>query len=303
MKALSFMKWTMFLVLGIFMMTSCSDDDEGYEAPDAVKTAFAQKYGNANNVSWNKNGKGKHVASFMASGKKTAAWFESNGTWIMTKIELGRSLSVLPDAVVEAYNYTRYAAEGWTIDEIEEIQKADEAGSIFKIEVEKDGQPDYDLYFSETGVLIEEVMDIDDGDEDEEDFDDDGDDDDDELNPGIPSISKEIVDYIVNAFPGAELLYFDIDDGLFEVGIVANGERILLHFDRNYSWVRTIYDYTQKMPDFVVDILKNNFADKTVESCLYVEEVNKEPYFVIDLDNYDNDIMVTKDGRFTEIAD
>lgn len=295
MKVLKFMKWTMLLVLGVFLMTSCSDDDD-YEAPDVVKTAFAQKYGNASNVSWKQNSKGKHVASFMASGKKSDAWFEADGSWIMTKIELGESLAAVPQIVADAYNMTRFAAEGWTIDEVEEIQRAGEEGSIFKIEVEKDGEPDYDLYFTETGILIDEVMDTDDGDEDEEDFDDDDDD-------VIGNIPSQIIDYINDNMPGVEISVCEFEDGIYEVLVIKGQERIILHFGRDYSYIRTIYDYMDRMPDFVKEILENNYKGKIVESCIYVEEKGMDAYFLIDFEHFDIEIKITLDGKFFEIFD
>lgn len=91
------------------------------------------------------------VAEFRDGGLDHDAWFTPGGEWVMTEVDYARNLHDLPRAVQDGYAATRYAQDGWTVDDIDEIQRP-AYETVYIIKVEKGGQPDHDLYFDLNGT-------------------------------------------------------------------------------------------------------------------------------------------------------
>ena len=158
MKTKELMKWMMACALVVFTLASCSDDDDdNVPVPDAVTRAFTDKYAGVGRVDWDREKGGYLVAEFWKDGKEHEAWFDNNGEWFMTEIDHGRDLTSLPQAVRAGYEATAYAQTGWSVDDIDEIQRP-AYETFYIIEVEKRGQPDYDLYFDTNGTLFRELQ-------------------------------------------------------------------------------------------------------------------------------------------------
>lgn len=87
MKTIDLLKWTMACAFGALVVTSCSDDDDdkSVPVPDAVQSAFETRFGDVGYVEWDREQGGYLVAEFRKDGKDHDAWFDSNGTWLMTE--------------------------------------------------------------------------------------------------------------------------------------------------------------------------------------------------------------------------
>lgn len=289
MKTLELMKWMMACAFGVFVFASCSDDDDddNTRVPDVVQTAFAQKYGDATRVNWDREGSGYMVAEFRDGGREHDAWFTPNGEWMMTEVDHARNLQNLPQAVQDGYNASCYAAEGWRIDDIDEIQRPGYE-TIYIIEVEKAGQPDYDLYFDMNGTLFREVADRDD-----------------DRNEGLVGnrMPAEVQQFIEANFPGARVSDFERERGGYEVELIYGGKSVEVVFDEAGNWRRTVTDLRRDLPAEIRQAVNSQYPGWRIDDCEYVETSTGEKYYIVDLDDYDMDLKVTPDGKITEIPD
>ncbi len=279
----------MICALGAFVATSCDDDDDltTQDVPSAVQEAFGVDYSNVSRVEWEKENGTYYVAEFTLDGQEYEVWYTSDGTWVMTEIDYGRNLSLLPEEVQDGYAATTYAEENWTVDDIDEIQRPDYE-TIYKIEVEKNGQLDHDLYFDLSGTLYRDVEDQDD-----------------DRNAGLiqSSLPEAISSYIDTNYAGAVIVDFEREGTYYEVDIRYNGESKELLFDSSYAWVQTSTDCSRSIPDDISTAVSASYPNYVIEDCEYVETAAGETYYLVDLDNYDNDLKVTTDGAITEVAD
>ena len=203
-------KWigmAMACAVGMVAFTSCDDDDNDDYArvPDAVTAAFSHQYGNPGYVEWDSERGGYYVAEFRKDGRDHEAWYTHAGLWAMTEVDYGRSLADLPQAVQSGYAATAYALDAWTVDDIDEIQRPDYE-TVYKIEVEKRGQADHDLYFDLGGTLYRDVEGSGSG----------------SGNGGMiqQGMPAEVKAYVDSAFAGAAVVDFDIEDnGMIEVDL------------------------------------------------------------------------------------
>lgn len=293
MKTLEFLRKAMICIMGVFIVTACSDDDDNGNGnvasrtvPDAVLTAFNEDYSDVSNVDWDVEDGGFHVAEFVKGGKEYDVWYTASGTWVMTEIDHDRDLSALPQAVQEGYAATIYAQNNWTIDDIDEIRRPDYE-TIYKIEVEKNGQADHDLYFDVNGALFRDVEDQDD-----------------DRNSGLiqSSVPSAIATYIETNYPGAAIVDFEKEYNGYEVDIIYDGESKELLFDTDYTWVQTATDCLRNIPANIISAVNASYPGKVIDDCDYVETAAGETYYLVDLDDYDNDLKITLDGVITEVA-
>lgn len=289
MKTLNLLKWTMVCALGMFVTTSCDDDDDDFRGnvPSAVQEAFDQKYSGVGRVEWDMEQGGYLVAEFMKDGREHDAWFTAGGEWVMTEIDYGRDLQALPQAVQDGYAVTTYALQNWSVDDIDEIQRP-AYDNVYIIEVEQGGRPDYSLYFDINGTLIREV---------EEDG---GGNHDDMINNSMP---LEIQQFINTQYPGATVVDIDIERGGYEIDVRHDGLSKEIIFDSQYNWVMTSTDYTRNVPADVRSAVEAKYPGKRIDDCDYIETAAGEKYYLVDLDNYAKDLKVTLDGQITEVAD
>lgn len=289
MKTIGLLKWTMACALGALVVTSCGDDDNDgrVPVPDVVQSAFDTMYGNVGYVEWDREQGGYLVAEFRKDGKDHDAWFDGNGSWLMTEIDHGRNLDALPRAVVDGYNATAYAQAQWRIDDIDEIQRP-AFDTFYIIEVEKAGQPDYDLYFDLNGTLFRELQ----GDG--------GGHHGDMAGNGLPDAVRS---FIEANYAGATVVDFDRERNGYEVDIRHDGKSKELWFDSSYNWLRTSTDMTRNIPSDIRRAVEAGYPGKRIDDCDYVETAQGEKYYLVDLDNYGKDLKVTEDGRITEVND
>ena len=287
MKTTELTKWMMVCALGVFSMTSCSDDDDSnVNVPENVTRAFNDKYAGVGRVEWDRERGGYLVAEFNKDGKEYDAWFTETGEWVMTEVDHGRRMENLPEAVQAGYEATTYSAENWTIDDIDEIQRP-AYETFYIIEVEKKGQPDYDLYFDANGTLFREVQG-------------EGNYNGDLVGNQLPA---EMQSFIDSEYPGARVVDFDSEHNGYEVDVIHDGKSKEIWFDTQYNWVQTSTDVTRDIPANIRAAVEAQYPNKRIDDCDYVETAQGEAYYLVDLDNYNKDLKVASDGTITEVDD
>ena len=282
-------KWigmAMACAVGMVAFTSCDDDDNDDYArvPDAVTAAFSHQYGNPGYVEWDSERGGYYVAEFRKDGRDHEAWYTHAGLWAMTEVDYGRSLADLPQAVQSGYAATAYALDAWTVDDIDEIQRPDYE-TVYKIEVEKRGQADHDLYFDLGGTLYRDVEGSGSG----------------SGNGGMiqQGMPAEVKAYVDSAFAGAAVVDFDIEDnGMIEVDLRHGGKSVEVLFTAAYEWVMTKTDCSRDVPAVVADAVRQALPGARIDDCDYVQTAT-ESYYLVDTDNPDRDLRVTPDGQVT----
>lgn len=283
-------KWigmAMACAVGMVAFTSCDDDDNDDYArvPDAVTAAFSHQYGNPGYVEWDSERGGYYVAEFRKDGRDHEAWYTHAGLWAMTEVDYGRSLADLPQAVQSGYAATAYALDAWTVDDIDGIQRPDYE-TVYKIEVEKRGQADHDLYFDLGGTLYRDVEGSGSG----------------SGNGGMiqQGMPAEVKAYVDSAFAGAAVVDFDIEDnGMIEVDLRHGGKSVEVLFTAAYEWVMTKTDCSRDVPAVVADAVRQALPGARIDDCDYVQTAT-ESYYLVDTDNPDRDLRVTPDGQVTQ---
>lgn len=283
-------KWigmAMACAVGMVAFTSCDDDDNDDYArvPDAVTAAFSHQYGNPGYVEWDSERGGYYVAEFRKDGRDHEAWYTQAGLWAMTEVDYGRSLADLPQAVQSGYAATAYALDAWTVDDIDEIQRPDYE-TVYKIEVEKRGQADHDLYFDLGGTLYRDVEGLGSG----------------SGNGGMiqQGMPAEVKAYVDSAFAGAAVVDFDIEDnGMIEVDLRHGGKSVEVLFTAAYEWVMTKTDCSRDVPAVVADAVQQALPGARIDDCDYVQTAT-ESYYLVDTDNPERDLRVTPDGQVTQ---
>lgn len=283
-------KWigmAMACAVGMVAFTSCDDDDNDDYArvPDAVTAAFSHQYGNPGYVEWDSERGGYYVAEFRKDGRDHEAWYTQAGLWAMTEVDYGRSLADLPQAVQSGYAATAYALDAWTVDDIDEIQRPDYE-TVCKIEVEKRGQADHDLYFDLGGTLYRDVEGSGSG----------------SGNGGMiqQGMPADVKAYVDSAFAGAAVVDFDIEDnGMIEVDLRHGGKSVEVLFTAAYEWVMTKTDCSRDVPAVVAEAVQQALPGARIDDCDYVQTAT-ESYYLVDTDNPDRDLRVTPDGQVTQ---
>lgn len=283
-------KWigmAMACAVGMVAFTSCDDDDNDDYArvPDTVTAAFSHQYGNPGYVEWDSERGGYYVAEFRKDGRDHEAWYTQAGLWAMTEVDYGRSLADLPQAVQSGYAATAYALDAWTVDDIDEIQRPDYE-TVYKIEVEKRGQADHDLYFDLGGTLYRDVESSGSG----------------SGNGGMiqQGMPADVKAYVDSAFAGAAVVDFDIEDnGMIEVDLRHGGKSVEVLFTAAYEWVMTKTDCSRDVPAVVADAVQQALPGARIDDCDYVQTAT-ESYYLVDTDNPDRDLRVTPDGQVTQ---
>lgn len=143
----------MLSLAAVAVLHGCDDDDDNSpKVPSAVKTTFEQMYPNATGVRW-RGIKDYIVAEFRDNGTDTDAWFGKSGKWYMSEIDA--TYESLPADVQTAFKASDFAS--WSVDDVEKLLRSDMV-TLYVLEVEKDSE-DYNLFYSEDGVLVKSELD------------------------------------------------------------------------------------------------------------------------------------------------
>ena len=147
----------LFLALfGTVVLTSCDKEDDIRisDVPSAVMNSFDANFPNASRAEWEKKS-GCIVADFWQDGMDMSGWYNPNGEWLMTESDLGVNLSVLPQAVQDAFKSSQYA--NWHVDDIDKYERPNDV--FYLIEIETKGESDRDLFFAPDGSLLKDDVD------------------------------------------------------------------------------------------------------------------------------------------------
>lgn len=223
--------FTLLLALGAaWSLQSCdNNDDDSIPVPTELQNAFSEKYPNVANVKWETKA-GYYVADFH-NGYEASAWFTPNGEWQLTETDI--PYDALPQAVKTTFDASEYKkGSGWHIDDVDKLERKG-LETVYVIEVEKQNE-ERDLYYSEEGVLIKTIVDIDD------------DRDDQYLPVQLTDAMKNIIN---EKYPGASILEVNIENdrndwdyGFTEVDILHEGKNKDVRFNQNGAWYSTSWD-------------------------------------------------------------
>lgn len=225
-------------LLSLGAMTGCDDDDDrSVKVPEAVKGSFEGMFPGAARVEWSARG-GYLVAGFINAGTDTQAWFAADGQWRMTEEDL--AYDQLPEAVRTAFETGDYAA--WRVEDVDKLLR-EGLETVYVIEVENH-ETEYDLVYSETGVLLRAIADTDT----------DGDDDNDDLLPS--ALPQALTDFLQQHYPGARIVDTERERNGIEVEILDGRTPRELMFSAAGEWVSTRTEvWRSEVPAAVLDAL------------------------------------------------
>lgn len=154
-------KFLLYALVSAISITSvaCSDDNDDIsidQVPVKVRDTMQKMFPNVYSSSWEQIYP-YYVADFMNSGFETNAWFNAEGTWVMTDIDYNSNISYLPAAVQQAFSQSQYGQ--WIVDDVDTYQRTYDAFSV--IEVETPTSPDITLFYSNDGTLLNQVENFD----------------------------------------------------------------------------------------------------------------------------------------------
>lgn len=282
-------------------MTSCNDNDDLHSnqvpenIPEEVILEFNAKYPNATNVTWSTKDTYAvadfYLASTRADGHEpnNTAWFNMAGHWSMTETDI--TYQQLPEAVKTAFEASPYA--NWRIDdEIDKLQRSDNNETLYIIEVsQKEGnvETEVDLYYTEEGILVKEIMDAE------------TDDDYHEYLPQQPE--GDIQAWLDQNFPNARIVDYDQEYNGTEVEIIADGLKHEILFDSQQQWIYTKTEYDRRdLAQVPADILNHLRTSPYYTSDNAIDDVEKYTtrdngtYYCFELETaYDDDIEVYVD--------
>lgn len=145
----------LFAVLGLALGTSCEKEDDLRRVDRELSDALNARFPEAVWVEWEKK-RDFYVAEFHDAGTEVKVWYTGDAQWCMTERDLGRDAASLPEVVKEAFGTSAYAS-AWRVDDIDKYERPGEV--FYLIEVEKAGERDRDLFYSEAGVLLKDDLD------------------------------------------------------------------------------------------------------------------------------------------------
>ena len=151
------------VLLSLFMLAGCGDDDFSPQVPESVKEKLLEKYPDATGIVWSISN-GWYVADFENGSIPTREWFSYDGIWTMSDEKI--PYQALPEAVQLAYEESEFATPVWTMADIERITRR-EMESRYLIEVEREMEQ-WELLYSEEGILVRAEQDLEERDDHED---------------------------------------------------------------------------------------------------------------------------------------
>ncbi|MGL5691705.1 MAG: hypothetical protein ACRDD8_12925 [Bacteroidales bacterium] len=276
------------IALGATMLLgSCQSDNNtnvDFTPSKQVEEAFLKQFPNAKNITWREQ-KGYTIASFILDQKTKVkkdyneAWFKHDGTCALTEIEIDNFES-LPLDVQNGYEATIFFTEGWTIDDIDLLYRPG-IEPVYKIEVEKQGQPDHDLKFAEDGRLLSVMVDNDDDN-----------DDDDNVPVEIPSA---IINFLDKNAGNYTILDFEIEKNTLEVEIRVNNREFELYFEQNsYHFLYSQSEIrVMDLPAEVRHTINTQFSEYEIDDCYLVEYPDHSIAYKVEMENDATDKEIT----------
>lgn len=279
---------TAAFLCGIFVFTSCDKHNNDTNIDNAVYTAFEREFPGATDVSWSTNGN-YAVVSFDWNGSRSGndtdytAWFEKNTAKFMMH-EHDMIFSSIPQTVKTAFEESSYSKSPWVHeDEVDVIKREAEELTIYVIEVEKKEngvETEADLYYSENGILLKEIIDADSN----KDFT--------ELLPTQPD--NDVYSWVKSKYPGAVIVDIDHEDGCIEVEFIFNSMKHDALLTSSNQWIYTKTDYNRsssKLPAEALNFIQTNYPNYGIDDIEYYETASKGNFYSVEIEgSHDNDI-------------
>lgn len=287
----------LFVLIAVMMftMTSCNDDSDFENVPNEVSDAFKSKFPDAKDVScamWGDYA----VFDFEVSNRDAKAWYKVGGAqWVMTEEEI--PFSMLPEQVQNGFNATEYSSSPWRHDNEAEVLTRNGVETLYVIDVEKKEsgvETDVNLYFSEDGILVEEIVDNDKNND----------------NSGwLPQqpTSDSVVDWIQNKYPGARIVEIDVERGGIEVDIIYNGFKHEVVFSTSNEWIYTKIEYGRRHLDLIDAVVLNALRqsssyidDRHIDDISLYDTAQSGRFYCFELETRfddDVDVYITEDGE------
>lgn len=263
-------------------ITGCEKLGKGdiNKVSDNILKTFSTMYPNATNVYWSIKGDYAKASFYMPETKSIGkernrnAWFNNhNGEWGMTETEI--RYQDLPQAIRDGFESSQYAK--WEIEEIDRLERAG-IETVYVIEVEN-REMEYDLYFSEDGILIKEAE--------KTDYDDD------DYFDHLPGNSfTELNDYIETHYPGARILEIDRERNHIVVEIIHENREKDVYFSTEYIWIFTETEIRyNELPDAVKNTLQSNYPGAEMDDISMIE-TPEETYYIVEMEINDRDVEI-----------
>lgn len=135
-------------IMGAFSCNSFGQKDK--QVPDAVKSAFTQKFPTVTKVKWDKENKNEWEAEFQYNGKETSVNFDNNGSWLETEYEV--ALKDVPSIVKSTLDKN---FSGYKIKESEISESA--SGKLYEFEIKK-GADKLEVGIDLNGVVVKKEV-------------------------------------------------------------------------------------------------------------------------------------------------
>ncbi|MDR2919390.1 MAG: PepSY-like domain-containing protein [Tannerella sp.] len=256
------------LACAIFACYSCNDDDNNYQPDDIVLRTFETKYPDASRIEW-ENKAGYKVADFRLDSYETEAWFQNDGSWLLTETDI--PYNNLPQVVKTSFEAGTYAS--WRIDDVDKLERPD-VETVFVIEVES-GNQEIDLYYSEDGTLIKEINDEGNN-----------------IYEPIPVI-ESIIEDINKKYPNAKILDIDNENSHLEFDILHDSTKKEVVYSNN-EWIYTKWEVRQsQVPEVVMTALKNSQYNNYRIDDIDIYEKADGLFYVFELESGNQEIKLT----------
>ena len=163
------------------------------------------------------------------------------------------------------------------------IKKNGENLVLYVIEVEKEEnnkETEADLYYSEDGVMVKEVLDA-------------------TQNPDYTDLlltqpANEAYSWVDSNYPGARIVDVEFEDGGVEVEFIYENIKHDALLTAGYEWIYTKKDYNRNssvLPEAAKTYIATNYPNYYIDDIEYYETASKGNYYSVEIEGRnDNDI-------------
>lgn len=267
---------TFLLLTALFTYTSCRGDN--YVPAKNITDAFKTKYPSAKRVEWEMKST-YHVAEFRVGNIETEAWFDKNGTWVMTESDI--PFNSLP--VVIRNNFSAGEHGKWRVEDVDKLERVG-MEAVYIIEVEQ-GEQEIDLHYLENGTLVKTVMD--------------------KNNKGyLPEMTPQTaLTFIQQKYPQAKIVEVDQENGRVKIDIMDNRIMKEVVFDHNNQWIVTSWDVRQaNVPTNVMNALQSSeYGKYRIDDIEYEERADGTNVYLFEVEQGQKEILVTINATSLQI--
>jgi hypothetical protein len=225
------------LTVGLILLTcvNCSQENPGTMDDDTtdnkvvpgaqVLSTFENRYPGASQVVWNIE-EGYYVADFALNSRTASAWFGTNGEWRLGRIPTPYREEIEP-VVSEAFSHTAYAE--WEIKEAYTLNRRD-LMSVYTLSVENK-EVRSNLYFTPYGDLIKIIDDV-------------------HHRTDVPiTVPTALLNEVSKLFANVaivDMMVIDVINSEINMGLVEDETYLTAIFSKDYTWIVSFWNLTQK---------------------------------------------------------